>query len=177
MEVEEEQKNSEQVEQGEADEKPSPKQLRKLGRSRFEGTAQPQRSPSERAGGRTQARTAKATARRRWRAKRHERGGAGASSSPKTAPSPARTSTRPAVARKTRQGVVVSNKADKTITVRIDKVGRHPIYGKVVRRTSTLHVHDERGEAAEGDVVRVVECRPLSKTKRWRLLEVVEKAR
>jgi small subunit ribosomal protein S17 len=79
--------------------------------------------------------------------------------------------------RKVRQGVVVSNKGEKTITVRIDRVGRHRVYGKVVRATGTLHVHDERNEAHEGDVVRVMECRPLSRTKRWRLVEVLERAR
>ena len=76
-----------------------------------------------------------------------------------------------------RQGVVVSDAADKTITVRIDIARRHPTYEKVVRRSRTLHAHDERNEAGEGDIVRVIETRPLSKTKRWRLVEVVEKAR
>ncbi|HEX8958515.1 MAG TPA: 30S ribosomal protein S17 [Solirubrobacterales bacterium] len=76
-----------------------------------------------------------------------------------------------------RQGVVVSDKGEKSITVRIDIVRRHPMYEKVVRRSRTLHAHDERNEAGEGDVVRVVETRPLSKTKRWRLVEVVEKAK
>jgi small subunit ribosomal protein S17 len=76
-----------------------------------------------------------------------------------------------------RRGVVVSSKPDKTITVRIDLVRSHPVYGKVVRNSGTLHVHDERNQASEGDIVRVIECRPLSRTKRWRLLEVVERAR
>ena len=76
-----------------------------------------------------------------------------------------------------RRGVVVSSKPDKTITVRIDLVRSHPVYGKVVRNSGTLHAHDERNQANEGDVVRVIECRPLSRTKRWRLLDVVEKAR
>jgi small subunit ribosomal protein S17 len=84
---------------------------------------------------------------------------------------------RKAGPRKTRQGVVVSSKAEKTITVRIDNVRRHRMYGKVMRETNTLHAHDERNEAGEGDLVRVVECRPLSKSKRWRLAEVLEKAR
>jgi small subunit ribosomal protein S17 len=75
-----------------------------------------------------------------------------------------------------RRGVVVSSKPDKTITVRIDAVRPHPRYGKVVRNTGTLHAHDERNQANEGDVVRIVECRPLSRTKRWRLLEVLERA-
>jgi small subunit ribosomal protein S17 len=80
-------------------------------------------------------------------------------------------------AAKVRQGIVVSNKGNKSITVRIDFARRHPTYEKIVRRSRTLHAHDERNEAGEGDVVRIVETRPLSKTKRWRLVDVVEKAR
>jgi small subunit ribosomal protein S17 len=78
---------------------------------------------------------------------------------------------------KERQGVVVSAKPDKTITVRIDTTRRHRTYKKIVRESSTLHAHDERNDANEGDKVRVVETRPLSKTKRWRLDEVLERAR
>lgn len=78
--------------------------------------------------------------------------------------------------RKVRQGVVVSSAREKTITVRIDSQSAHPVYGKTVRRTSKLHVHDERNDANVGDVVRVIECRPLSRTKRWRLAEIVERA-
>jgi small subunit ribosomal protein S17 len=80
-------------------------------------------------------------------------------------------------AAKVRQGVVVSSKGDKSITVRIDIARRHRTYEKIVRSSSKLHAHDERNEAGEGDVVRVIETRPLSKTKRWRLVDVVEKAR
>jgi small subunit ribosomal protein S17 len=76
-----------------------------------------------------------------------------------------------------RRGVVVSAKPHKTITVRIEIARRHSVYEKVVRRTSTVHAHDEREEAQEGDVVRVVETRPRSKTKRWRLVEVLERKR
>ena len=76
-----------------------------------------------------------------------------------------------------RQGIVVSDKADKTITVRIDVARRHRRYEKIVRSSSTLHAHDESNEAHEGDVVRVVESRPLSRTKRWRLVDVLERAR
>lgn len=78
---------------------------------------------------------------------------------------------------KTRQGVVVSDRAAKTITVRIDVTRRHPLYQKVVRTSTTLHAHDEQGDAHIGDTVIVKECRPLSRTKRWRLIEVVERAR
>ena len=76
-----------------------------------------------------------------------------------------------------RQGLVVSDKADKTITVRIDVARRHRRYEKIVRSSSTLHAHDENNEANAGDTVRVVESRPLSKTKRWRLDEVLERAK
>ena len=76
-----------------------------------------------------------------------------------------------------RMGKVVSDKADKTITVRIDIAKRHRRYRKIVRSSSTLHAHDEANDANEGDLVRVVECRPMSRTKRWRLLEVLERAR
>lgn len=79
--------------------------------------------------------------------------------------------------RKTRQGVVTSDARDRTITVRVDSSHRHPVYGKIVRSSSKLHAHDEANEAGVGDVVRVIECRPLSKQKRWRLVEIVEKAR
>jgi small subunit ribosomal protein S17 len=78
---------------------------------------------------------------------------------------------------KVRLGTVVSDKADKTITVRIDVARRHRRYQKTIRSSTTLHAHDERNEAGIGDVVRVVESRPLSRSKRWRLVEVIEKAR
>jgi len=77
---------------------------------------------------------------------------------------------------KTRQGVVVSDKADKTITVRIDIARRHRRYEKIVRTSNTLHAHDEANDAHIGDTVIVRECRPLSRLKRWRLVEVVERA-
>jgi len=76
-----------------------------------------------------------------------------------------------------RMGKVVSDKADKTITVRIDIAKRHRRYRKIVRSSSTLHAHDETNDANEGDLVRVIECRPMSRTKRWRLVEVLERAK
>ena len=79
--------------------------------------------------------------------------------------------------RKERRGVVVSDAMDKTIVVRIDVAQKHERYGKVVRRSTKLHAHDEHNAAGVGDLVRVVETRPLSATKRWRLLEVLEKAK
>ena len=83
-----------------------------------------------------------------------------------------------AVAAKRREmtGVVLSSKADKTIAVRIDRRVKHPVYGKIVRRSSKLAAHDERNECREGDVVTIVETRPISKTKSWRLGRIVERA-
>jgi small subunit ribosomal protein S17 len=79
--------------------------------------------------------------------------------------------------RQERQGTVVSANADKTIVVRVDVVKLHPRYKKVVRRSTRLHAHDEENQAKLGDVVRVVETRPLSRLKRWRLQEIVEAAK
>jgi small subunit ribosomal protein S17 len=79
--------------------------------------------------------------------------------------------------RKERRGIVVSAAMDKTITIRIDSAKPHPKYHKIVRRSTRLHAHDERNEAGVGDVVRIVETRPLSKLKRWRMVEIVEKAK
>ena len=78
---------------------------------------------------------------------------------------------------KVRQGIVVSDKADKTIVVRVDVTRRHRRYGKIMRTSTKLHVHDERNDAGAGDTVRVIECRPMSRTKRWRLTDVLEKAK
>lgn len=80
-------------------------------------------------------------------------------------------------ARKVRQGIVVSDARDKTITVEVVDSVRHRKYGKVMRRTKKFHVHDETNDARNGDTVRIVETRPLSKSKRWRIEEVVERAR
>jgi small subunit ribosomal protein S17 len=79
--------------------------------------------------------------------------------------------------RKTRTGVVRSNKMDKTITVTVERKVKHPIYGKFVKKTTSFHAHDEKNECTPGDIVKIMETRPLSKTKRWRLVEVVEKAK
>jgi small subunit ribosomal protein S17 len=79
--------------------------------------------------------------------------------------------------RKTRIGVVTSNKMNKTITVAVERKVKHPIYGKFVKKTTKFHAHDEKDECTMGDVVKIMETRPLSKTKRWRLVEVVEKAK
>jgi small subunit ribosomal protein S17 len=141
---------------------------RRLERSRRPHEPRPQRGADERATARREARRAKASARSRYRRSQRAKAEAG------TGTPPVKRRSNPP---KVRQGVVVSDKADKTITVRIDIVRRHPAYEKIVRSSRTLHAHDERNEAGPGDVVRVVETRPLSRTKRWRLLEVLEKAR
>jgi small subunit ribosomal protein S17 len=79
--------------------------------------------------------------------------------------------------RKTRIGVVSSNKMTKTITVAVERKIKHPIYGKFLKKTTSFHAHDEQNTAGIGDVVRIMETRPLSKTKRWRLVEIIEKAK
>jgi small subunit ribosomal protein S17 len=79
--------------------------------------------------------------------------------------------------RKTRIGLVTSNKMTKTITVEVERKVKHPIYGKFVKKTSKFHAHDEKNECNIGDLVKIMETRPLSKTKRWRLVEVVEKVK
>ena len=79
--------------------------------------------------------------------------------------------------RKTRRGYVVSDKMEKTVVVEVEDRVKHPLYGKVIRRTSKVKAHDELGSAGVGDLVVIMETRPLSATKRWRLVEVVEKAK
>ena len=145
------------------------KTRRRLERSRLPVEARPQRSPEERHEERQQRRRARGVTRRRHRQSRRAKKG-----EPRAGTPPAERRPNPA---KVRQGIVVSDGAEKTITVRIDIARRHPTYEKIVRRSRTLHAHDERNEAGQGDIVRVVETRPISRSKRWRLLEVVEKAR
>ncbi len=79
--------------------------------------------------------------------------------------------------RKVRTGVVVSDAMDKTVLVKIDRVVRHPVYRKTIQRSSKLPAHDEHNDARVGDTVRVMETRPLSKSKRWRVIEIVERAK
>jgi small subunit ribosomal protein S17 len=155
----------------EPEEQLPPKERRRAARSRHTGEPRAQRSAEERAQERAQARAVKARHRRAYRLKERER----RRSQPRgEAPVPEpRETGRP----KVRQGVVVSDRADKTITVRIDIARPHRMYKKIVRTSSTLHAHDEDNEAHTGDTVRVVESRPLSRTKRWRLVEVLERAR
>jgi len=144
------------------------KERRRLQRSRQPHKAGPTLTPEERVAKRSQERKRKAASRRKERA---------AAKEGKTSGTGTPVAEKDAVAAKTRQGIVVSNKGEKSITVRIDIARRHPTYEKVVRRSRTLHAHDEQNEAGEGDTVRIVETRPLSKTKRWRLVEVLEKAK
>jgi small subunit ribosomal protein S17 len=153
----------------------SPKELRRRTRSTHTGEALPARSAEERARERAERRRTKARQRRAYRQKQRERrGGEPRGGDALTAPVEHVASQGTL---KVRQGVVVSDKADKTITVRIDTARQHRMYKKIVRTTSTLHAHDERNEAHIGDTVRVIESRPLSRTKRWRLVEVLERAR
>ncbi len=79
--------------------------------------------------------------------------------------------------RKTRIGRVVSDKMDKTVVVAIEEITAHPVYGRRIRRTKKLKAHDEENQARQGDTVRVMETRPLSREKRWRVVEIVERAR
>jgi len=79
--------------------------------------------------------------------------------------------------RKEKVGTVTSNKMDKSITIAVNRKVKHPIYGKFMKKTTKLMAHDEKGEAGIGDTVRISETRPLSKNKRWRLVEIVEKAK
>ena len=79
--------------------------------------------------------------------------------------------------RKMRIGIVTSNKMAKTITVAVERKVKHPIYGKFVKKTTKFHAHDDKNECSIGDTVKIMETRPLSKLKRWRLVEVVEKAK
>lgn len=128
-------------------------------------------TPEERA----EARKAKATARSRYRAnKRAKVHAARGEAGPAKTESPIEHGPG---APKERLGTVVSAKADKTITVRIDTARRHRRYQKIVRSSTTLHAHDETNDANAGDTVRIIESRPLSATKRWRLVEILERAK
>ncbi len=157
--------------EAEPEEELGPKERRRRARSQHTGEARPQRSTEERAPERGEARRKKAAERRRWRQRSRESRRA----RPKTEPLSG-SEHGPGRAR-VRQGIVVSDKADKTITVRIDVTRSHRVYKKIVRSSSTLHAHDERNEAHTGDTVRVVESRPISRSKRWRLIEILERAR
>jgi small subunit ribosomal protein S17 len=144
------------------------KARRRLERSRTPAEPSPQQSPEERAAARLEARKKAAAKRSSYRIKRRAKSEAGTGTPP---------AERDSAGRKTRQGRVTSSKPDKTITVAIEVARRHPQYEKIVRRSRTLHAHDARNEAGEGDLVRIIETRPMSRTKRWRLVEILEKAK
>jgi len=154
----------------------SPKERRRRSRSMHAGEARPARTAQERHDERQATRKDKAVRRRarrlQERAKATERRAAAPAPEP-LAPVHAPVEGR----RRMRQGIVISDKAAKTITVRIDVARRHRRYEKIVRSSSTLHAHDENNDAREGDTVRVIESRPLSRTKRWALVDVLERAR
>ncbi len=152
----------------------SSKERRRRSRSTHSGSAGKSRSPQERHAERLAERRKKASARSARRGQERAKAAKADRQAP-TVLAPVHEPKRGAP--KERQGVVVSSKADKTITVRIDVARQHRRYEKIVRSSTTLHAHDEGNDAHEGDVVRVVESRPLSRTKRWRLLEVLERAR
>jgi small subunit ribosomal protein S17 len=152
-----------------------PKERRRKARSKHTD-ARPSRTPEERHAERVQERKAKATRRRARRLQERAKAATRRAAAPPAEPLP------PVHApvegtRRVRQGIVVSDKAQKTITVRIDIARRHRRYEKIVRSSSTVHAHDENNDAHEGDVVRVIESRPLSRTKRWALVDVLERAR
>jgi small subunit ribosomal protein S17 len=148
----------------------APKERRRLKRAAKEPATRGPLSSEDRQAERDALRAKNATARRHGRAKSRAAKPASAAAPP--------VAVEHAVGRpRDRQGIVVSDKAAKTITVRVDTSRRHRRYKKIVRSSKTLHAHDEHNEAHEGDLVRVVETRPLSATKRWRLLEVLERAK
>jgi len=78
--------------------------------------------------------------------------------------------------KRTKTGRVTSNKADKTVTVMLERQVKHPLYGKYIKRSTKVHAHDEENSCTEGDLVMISECRPLSKTKSWRVVEILERA-
>jgi small subunit ribosomal protein S17 len=133
-------------------------------------------TPAERQAERDSERRLKASLRRTRRLAERERARQRRDSAPTPEPLPSLRPERTGQL-KTRQGIVVSDRAAKTITVRIDVTRRHPRYEKVVRTSTTLHAHDENDDAHIGDTVMVRESRPLSRTKRWRLIEVLERAK
>ena len=151
---------------------------RRISKQNAAGTAtRPARTPEERHAERQAERTAKAVARRRRRGQERVKFVAAREALGADAPTGTPPAEREPGNPKVRQGVVTSSKADKTITVRVDTARRHRRYEKIVRSSMTLHAHDHTNDANEGDTVKVIECRPLSRTKRWRLVEILERAK
>jgi small subunit ribosomal protein S17 len=149
-----------------------PKERRARARAAKAAPARSARTPEERQAERVAERAQKAVARQRERERSRAKYKAAEHERVATPPRE-----HEAGNPKVRQGIVVSDKADKTITVRIDVARRHRRYEKIVRTSGTVHAHDERNDAHIGDTVVVRECRPLSRSKRWRLVEVVERAK
>lgn len=163
-----------EAEASEAAAEPAPTLSRKEQRAQArheEASKRPTRTPQERQAERDAERARKARLRSARRKKEREARRA----QPKQEPPAAVEHVHGQ--RKVRQGIVTSDKGDKTITVRVDYARRHRRYEKIVRTSTTLRVHDEANDAHEGDTVRVEESRPLSRTKRWRLVEVLERAK
>jgi small subunit ribosomal protein S17 len=156
----------------------TPKQRRQRARANKAATRATRTSmtPEERQAERDADRRRKAGLRRTRRLREREQARQARASAPTPEPLPSLRPERTGQL-KTRQGIVVSDKAAKTITVRIDVTRRHPRYEKVVRTSTTLHAHDEQNDAHTGDTVVIRESRPLSRTKRWRLVEVLERAK
>ncbi len=135
-----------------------------------------QETIDQRAQERAQRREQNAKARRAYRAKQKTKKKKRAEGSAAPPPAPVAREHGPGRP-KVRQGIVTSAKPDKTIVVRVDTARRHRMYKKIIRESTSLHAHDELNDANEGDLVRVVESRPMSRTKRWRLAEVLERSR
>lgn len=150
----------------------SAKERRTRKRSAHTGEAGPALTTEERIQRREEGRRRKAAERRRYRSGRGAVRKAAVQTDGGT-PAADREPGNP----KVRQGMVVSSKMDKTITVRVESARRHPAYEKIMRSSKMYHAHDERNEAGPGDTVRLIETRPMSKTKHWRLTEILERAK
>ncbi len=153
----------------------APKERRARKRAAKAPAASGPKTPEERNAERLAARTHKAKLRRNYRERAKTKQAEARKSQP--TPEPDAAPEHGPGRAKVRQGIVVSDKADKTIIVRVDVTRRHRRYGKIMRTSTKLHAHDERNDAGTGDTVRVIECRPMSRTKRWRLTDVLEKAK
>ena len=159
-----------------------PKRKSAAKKSTKAAASEPALTPEQRAEERSKLRKARSIARRRYRLKLREKQREQRAKAPVSKASTDAASTPEGVKEssgrlKVRSGVVVSDKAQKTIAVRIDSAKPHRRYRKIVRRSNKLYAHDENNEANIGDVVRIIESRPLSRSKRWRLIEVVERAK
>ena len=166
---------AEEAPAAEPQEQLTPKERRAARRARNAPAASGPKTPEERNAERLAARAHKAKLRRNYRERAKTKQAEARTAQPAAEPdqAPEHGPGRP----KVRQGIVISDKADKTIVVRLDVVRSHRRYHKILRSTQTLAAHDERNDAGTGDTVRVVECRPMSRTKRWRLTDVLEKAK